>query len=175
MIASEVCSLGNGMHDRRSGAQRSLPHCVGFFSCARKRLTFDVPAGLSDPNVIPRRDELDADPAMVAAIAAVRPMRPAAVLVPPLRSLQVLLLPRPSVPGLHPPFGSDLLRFDFPRRVVRDVHSGVAAFTGERGHRITCERLSARDTRILPSTSGNEMSTATHIRLRFVDIARIER
>ena len=92
----------------------------------------------------------------------------------PLRSLQVLLLPRPSVPGLHPPFGSDLLRFDFPRRVVRDVHSGVAAFTSERGHRIACKRLFARNTRILPSTSGNEMSAATHIRLRFVDIARIE-
>jgi hypothetical protein len=53
-----------------------------FFSCARKRLTFDVPAGLTDPNVIPRQDELDADPAMVAAMAAVRPIRPAAVLVP---------------------------------------------------------------------------------------------
>ena len=93
----------------------------------------------------------------------------------PLRSLQALLLPRLSVPGLHRPLGSDLLRFDLPRRVVRDVHGGVAAFTGERGHRIACERLSAGDTRILPSTSGNEMSTATHIRLRLVDIARIER
>src|SRR5262245_56912619 len=53
-----------------------------FFSCARSRLTFDVPAGLTDPNVIPRQDEVDADPAMVAAIAAVRPIKPAAVLVP---------------------------------------------------------------------------------------------
>ena len=53
-----------------------------FFSRARKRLTFDVPAGLADPNVIPRHDELDTDPAVIAAIAAVRPIRPAAVLVP---------------------------------------------------------------------------------------------
>src|SRR5262245_26995412 len=53
-----------------------------FFSRARKRLTFDVPAGLADSNVIPRQDELGTDPAMVAAIAAVRPIRPAAVLVP---------------------------------------------------------------------------------------------
>jgi 8-oxo-dGTP pyrophosphatase MutT (NUDIX family) len=53
-----------------------------FFSRAQERLTFDVPAGLADPNVIPRHDELDADPAVVAAIAAVRPIRPAAVLVP---------------------------------------------------------------------------------------------
>src|SRR5262245_12329738 len=56
----------------------------------------------------------------------------------------------------------ELLSFDFPGRVVRDVHGGVATFTGERGHRITCKRLLAGDTRILPSTSGNEMSTATH-------------
>src|SRR5262245_4200714 len=69
---------------------------------------------------------------------------------------------------------SELLSFYFPRRVVRDVHSGVAAFTSERGHRIAGKRLFARNTRILPSTSGNEMSTATHIRLRLVDIARIE-
>jgi hypothetical protein len=48
-----------------------------FFSRARKRLTFDVPAGLADPNVIPRHDELDTDPAVIAAIAAVRPIRSA--------------------------------------------------------------------------------------------------
>jgi 8-oxo-dGTP pyrophosphatase MutT (NUDIX family) len=53
-----------------------------FFSRARKRLTFDVPAGLANPNVIPRHDELDTDPAVIAAIAAVRPIRPAAVLSP---------------------------------------------------------------------------------------------
>ena len=53
-----------------------------FFPARRERLTFDVPAGLADPNVIPRHDEHDADPAVIAAIAAVRPIRPAAVLVP---------------------------------------------------------------------------------------------
>jgi hypothetical protein len=42
-----------------------------FFSRARKRLTFDVPAGLANPNVIPRHDELDTDPAVIAAIAAI--------------------------------------------------------------------------------------------------------
>jgi 8-oxo-dGTP pyrophosphatase MutT (NUDIX family) len=53
-----------------------------FFSRARERLTLDVPAGFADPNVIPRHDQQDADPAVVAAIAAVRPVRFAAVLVP---------------------------------------------------------------------------------------------
>src|SRR6516165_4146800 len=53
-----------------------------FFARARERLTFDVPAGFADPQVIPPHDQPDADPAVIAAISAVRPIRPAAVLVP---------------------------------------------------------------------------------------------
>jgi 8-oxo-dGTP pyrophosphatase MutT (NUDIX family) len=53
-----------------------------FFSRARQKLTFDVPAGFADPNVIPRHDQHDADPTLIAAFAAVRPVRTAAVLVP---------------------------------------------------------------------------------------------
>jgi 8-oxo-dGTP pyrophosphatase MutT (NUDIX family) len=41
-----------------------------------------VPAGFADPNVIPPHDQQNADPAVVAAIAGVRPVRLAAVLVP---------------------------------------------------------------------------------------------
>ena len=52
-----------------------------FFARARERLTLDVPAGLTDPNVTPKRGDHDADPVM-AKMAAVRPIRPAAVLVP---------------------------------------------------------------------------------------------
>jgi 8-oxo-dGTP pyrophosphatase MutT (NUDIX family) len=51
-----------------------------FFSRARERLTLEVPEGLTDPNVTPRRGDHDADPVM-AKIASVRPIRPAAVLV----------------------------------------------------------------------------------------------
>lgn len=51
-----------------------------FFARARARLTLDMPAGLTDPNVTPLRGDHDADPVM-AKIAAVRPIRPAAVLV----------------------------------------------------------------------------------------------
>jgi hypothetical protein len=53
-----------------------------FFFRAQERLTFDVPVGFADPNVIPRHDDQVADPAVVAAIAAVRPIRLSAVLVP---------------------------------------------------------------------------------------------
>jgi 8-oxo-dGTP pyrophosphatase MutT (NUDIX family) len=51
-----------------------------FLSRAREKLTFDVPAGFADPNVLPRHDQQDADAEVVAAIAA-RPIRLAGVLV----------------------------------------------------------------------------------------------
>src|SRR6478609_11971133 len=52
-----------------------------FFVRVRQRLTLDVPAGLSDPSVTPARGDHDADPVM-RKISEVRPIRPAAVLVP---------------------------------------------------------------------------------------------
>ena len=52
-----------------------------FFARARARLTLDVPAGLTDPNITPARGDHDADPVM-KKMAEVRPIRPAAVLVP---------------------------------------------------------------------------------------------
>src|ERR1019366_6341613 len=52
-----------------------------FFARARARLTLDVPPGIADPNITPARGDHDADPVM-KKIAAVRPIRPAAVLVP---------------------------------------------------------------------------------------------
>jgi 8-oxo-dGTP pyrophosphatase MutT (NUDIX family) len=53
-----------------------------FFSRVHERLTFNVPAALTNPDVIAPADARSADPAVLAAIAAVRPIRPAAVLVP---------------------------------------------------------------------------------------------
>ena len=52
-----------------------------FFARVQSRLTLDVPSGLTDPNVTPVRGDHDADPVM-RKIAKVRPIRPAAVLVP---------------------------------------------------------------------------------------------
>src|ERR1051325_993473 len=52
-----------------------------FFERARARLNLEVPEGLSDASVTPKRGDHDADPVMLK-IAAVRPIRPAAVLVP---------------------------------------------------------------------------------------------
>ncbi len=51
-----------------------------FFARAQARLTLEAPAGLNDPGITPARGDHDADPVM-KKIAAVRPIRPAAVLV----------------------------------------------------------------------------------------------
>ena len=52
-----------------------------FVSLVRARLTLDVPAGLTDEAIVPPPGDHALDP-MTAAIAKVRPIRPAAVLVP---------------------------------------------------------------------------------------------
>jgi 8-oxo-dGTP pyrophosphatase MutT (NUDIX family) len=52
-----------------------------FFARTRARLTLDVPAGLNDASITPARGDHDVDPVMLK-IAEVRPIRPAAVLVP---------------------------------------------------------------------------------------------
>ncbi|HEY5278283.1 MAG TPA: CoA pyrophosphatase [Pseudolabrys sp.] len=52
-----------------------------FFARVRERLTLATPHGLTDPNVTPKRGDHDVDPVM-EKIASVRPIRPAAVLIP---------------------------------------------------------------------------------------------
>jgi 8-oxo-dGTP pyrophosphatase MutT (NUDIX family) len=52
-----------------------------FFARARARLTLTVPPGLTDPTITPAGGDHAADPVM-RKIAEVRPIRPAAVLVP---------------------------------------------------------------------------------------------
>ena len=65
---------------QRAETVTALP-AAEFFARARKRLTLDVPAGLTDPTITPARGDHDADPVMTK-IEQVRPIRPAAVLVP---------------------------------------------------------------------------------------------
>jgi 8-oxo-dGTP pyrophosphatase MutT (NUDIX family) len=52
-----------------------------FFELARARLTMDVPAALTDPDLLPARGDHAVDP-VLQAMADIRPVRPAAVLVP---------------------------------------------------------------------------------------------
>jgi 8-oxo-dGTP pyrophosphatase MutT (NUDIX family) len=77
----------------RSGLHLSAPE---FVSRAAARLSLDAPQGLTDPDFVPRHD--DDDPAVIAAIAAMRPIRTSAVLVPIVarRDLTVLFTQRTS-------------------------------------------------------------------------------
>lgn len=74
-----------------------------FFARARERLDLDVPAGLDNPDVTPKRGDHDADPVM-ATIAAVRPIRPAAVLIAVVEHMEptVLLTQRAQHLPQHP-------------------------------------------------------------------------
>ena len=62
-------------------AARAAIDSTTFFTRAAERLTLDVPPGLSDGDIIPEGGDHHVDPAL-KAVAAVRPIRPAAVLVP---------------------------------------------------------------------------------------------
>ena len=52
-----------------------------FFARARARLRFEIPAGLTDPSLIPASGDQGTDQ-MLAIVAREQPIRPAAVLVP---------------------------------------------------------------------------------------------
>ena len=64
---------------------------VDFFGVARARLNLDVPAGLTDESIVPARGDHDLDP-MTVAIAKVRPIRPAAVLIPVVARAEPMVL-----------------------------------------------------------------------------------
>jgi ADP-ribose pyrophosphatase YjhB (NUDIX family) len=53
-----------------------------FFALAEARLSLNTPKALTDPHVITCDNDQDADPGVLAAIAAMRPIRTAAVLAP---------------------------------------------------------------------------------------------
>ena len=62
-----------------------------FFERAQARLSLDVPPGLDDPNVVPVRGDHDIEPTM-QAIANIRPIRPAAVLIPVVERAEPMVL-----------------------------------------------------------------------------------
>lgn len=71
-------------------AAETLPR-TDFFDRARALLTLDPPVGLTDPDALPSRGDHDADP-IVKAMAAVRPIKPAAVLIPVIDRDQPMVL-----------------------------------------------------------------------------------
>jgi 8-oxo-dGTP pyrophosphatase MutT (NUDIX family) len=77
-----------------AGASRTdrVLSSVEFFELAEARLSLDVPKGFTDPDAIPCCDDLDADPAVLAAIAAMRSIRMASVLVPIIERAELTVL-----------------------------------------------------------------------------------
>jgi 8-oxo-dGTP pyrophosphatase MutT (NUDIX family) len=70
---------------------RAAPAADSFFERAGARLSLQVPAGLTDASVVPLAGDHAVDPVQ-RAIAEVRPIRPAAVLVPIVRRAEPMVL-----------------------------------------------------------------------------------
>src|SRR6516165_2526256 len=63
---------------------------------------------------------------------------------------------------------------DLPRRVVRDIHCGVATCPSHCRHCIACKWLTSSNSRVLAGAAGDDMGATIHAWLRLVDIAGIE-
>jgi 8-oxo-dGTP pyrophosphatase MutT (NUDIX family) len=94
-----------------------------FFSRAQERLTFAVPAALTNPDAVARPSAHSADPAVLAAIAAVRPIRPAAVLVPVVQRYEPSVLLTERTPRLRDHGGE----ISFPGGKIDAGDAGPAA------------------------------------------------
>ena len=69
------------MNEPRLKGDPAAINSAEFFDRARARLRFDIPAGLSDPGLVPASGDQGTD-RMLEIIAREQPIRPAAVLVP---------------------------------------------------------------------------------------------
>src|SRR6201991_4313891 len=61
---------------------------------------------------------------------------------------------------------SRFLSFDFPRRVMRDIHRKIAAGTCQCRHVYASKWLAAGDSLVLPGPAGDDMGATVHFRLR---------
>jgi len=66
------------------------------------------------------------------------------------------------------------LFLDLPRRIVGDVHRGIAPSPRERRHRVASERLAAGDASIFARAAGDDVGVAAQIRLRLIEITRVD-
>src|SRR6266700_3437432 len=63
---------------------------------------------------------------------------------------------------------------DLPRRIMRNVHRGIAARPSQRRHCIAGKWLTPSDPCIFAGAARDDMGAATHAWLRLVDVAGIE-
>src|ERR1700744_968549 len=64
---------------------------------------------------------------------------------------------------------------DLPRRIMRDIHCGIAACASQRRHIDACKGLTACDAFVLAGTARNDVRAALHVWLGLIDITRIKR
>src|SRR5262245_5199456 len=68
----------------------------------------------------------------------------------------------------------EVVLFDLPGRVVRDVHRSIAAGASQRRHRYTGKWLTSSDPLIFAGAASDDMSATVHLRLRLVGVASIK-
>ncbi len=77
----ELGKVGTGLNEAMVRNDPAAISSAEFFDRARARLRFDIPAGLTDPDLIPASGDQGTD-RMLEILAREQPIRPAAVLVP---------------------------------------------------------------------------------------------
>ena len=69
---------------------------------------------------------------------------------------------------------SSFVSFDFPRRVVRDIHRKITARTSQCGHGYAREWLATGDPFVLAGSARDDVSATIHLRLRLIEVAGIK-
>ena len=76
----------------------------------------------------------------------------------------------PLVPAVRRALGertdTDVLLLDLPRRVMRDIHGGIAAGASQCRQRFTSEWLAPCDALVFAGAAGDDMGATIHFRLR---------
>jgi 8-oxo-dGTP pyrophosphatase MutT (NUDIX family) len=73
--------VGTGLNETMAKSDVAAISSTEFFDRVRARLRFEIPAGLTDPNLIPASGDRGTD-RMLEILAREQPIRPAAVLIP---------------------------------------------------------------------------------------------
>src|SRR5262245_36167553 len=68
----------------------------------------------------------------------------------------------------------EALSLYLPRRVMRDIHRGVAAGSSQRRHRYAGKWLAPSDPFVLASAASDDVGATVHLRLRLVRIASVK-
>src|SRR5215831_6885629 len=68
----------------------------------------------------------------------------------------------------------EVVSFDLPRGVMRNVHRSIAAGASQRRHHYAGKWLTPSDPLILAGAASDDMGATVHLRLRLVGVASIK-